>query len=59
MKREINPPMILSMDDSDDNEEIKYLKQMERVKFRDEDYKEENQTLNRVRQFTFVRDNFE
>jgi hypothetical protein len=37
------------MDDDDDNEELKMLKQMEKVKFRDSDYDERNKTLNRVK----------
>lgn len=56
MNKEIEPPIILNMDDSEENEEIKYLKQQEKVRFRDEDYKSDNQTLNRVKQFTFIRD---
>lgn len=42
MKREITPPIYLSMEESDDNEEVKYLKNMEKVRFKDEDYKEDN-----------------
>ena len=42
MKREINPPIYLTMEESEENEEVKYLKQMEKVRFRDEDYKEDN-----------------
>lgn len=42
MNKEIPPPMILTMDESDENEEVKYLKMMEKVKFRDDDYKEDN-----------------
>jgi len=55
--REIAPPVALRMDDEEDNEEIQYLKQLEKAKFRDKDYEPENKTLNRVKQFSFVRAN--
>ena len=42
MKKEIDPPIILTMDESEENEEIKYLKQQEKIRFRDEDYKNDN-----------------
>ena len=42
MKREITPPIYLSMEESEENEEVKYLKNMEKVRFKDEDYKEDN-----------------
>ena len=42
MNREITPPIFLTMEESEDNEEVQYLKQMEKVRFKDEDYKEEN-----------------
>lgn len=51
---------MLTMDDAEaeaDNEEIQYLKQLEKAKFRDADYHKDNQTLNRVKQFSFVRGN--
>ena len=53
--REITPPVALKMDEEGDNEEIQYLKQLEKAKFRDVDYHQENQTLNRVKQFSFIR----
>lgn len=53
--REIAPPVALKMDDEADNEEIQYLKQLEKSKFRDNDYQKDNQTLNRVKQFSFIR----
>jgi hypothetical protein len=46
---------MLRMDDEEDNEEIQYLKQLEKAKFRDRDYEADNKTLNRVKQFSFVR----
>jgi transcription initiation factor IIF auxiliary subunit len=52
--KEIDPPIHLQMEEDDDNEELQYLKAMEKVKFKDEDYKTENKTLNRVKQFTFI-----
>jgi len=55
-RREMEPPVLLTMEDEPDNEELEYLKQVEKNKFRDQDYQKDNQTLNRVRQFTFVRD---
>ena len=33
---------------------MKYLKNLEKVKFRDQDYNDDNATLNRVKQFTFI-----
>ncbi len=47
--REIDPPVILKMDEEEDNEEIQYLKQIEKAKFKDKDYDSENKTLNRVK----------
>ena len=55
MAREIDPPIILTMDEEAENEELAYLKQIEKNKFRDIDYGRDNQTLNRVKQFTFIR----
>jgi hypothetical protein len=55
MQKQIAPPMHLAMEDEDENEELRYLKSMEKVKFRDKDYSKDNATLNRVKQFTFVR----
>ena len=55
--REVPPPVMLKMDDEEDNEEIQYLKQLEKAKFRDKDYDNENKTLNRVKQFSFARGN--
>ncbi len=52
--KEIPPPIHLSMDETDENEELQYLKQVEKVKFKDQDYTEKNATFNRVRQFTFL-----
>ena len=34
--------MTLKMDEDDDNEEIQYLKQLEKAKFRDVDYHQDN-----------------
>ncbi len=47
--REIEPPVMLTMEEEGDNEEIQYLKQLEKAKFRDVDYGKDNQTLNRVK----------
>jgi hypothetical protein len=44
------------MEEEPENEELQYLKQLEKTKFRDVDYHKDNQTLNRVKQFTFIRD---
>lgn len=55
--REIEPPVMLTMEEEGDNEEIQYLKQLEKAKFRDVDYGKDNQTLNRVKQFSFIRSN--
>jgi hypothetical protein len=43
----------LDPNDADD-EELQFLKQAEKAKFKDMDYTETNKTLNRVKQFTFV-----
>lgn len=40
--RELPPPIALRMDEEEDNEEIQYLKQLEKAKFRDVDYKPDN-----------------
>lgn len=53
--RDIQPPIHLKMEEEGDNEEIQYLKQLEKAKFRDVDYRQDNQTLNRVKQFSFIR----
>lgn len=49
MNREIDPPIILTMEDDAENEELQYLKAVEKNKFKDVDYQKDNQTLNRVR----------
>ena len=64
MRREITPPVILSMDDDDDrldepNEEAMFLKHFvdgnaPREIFKDKDYEKNNRTLNRVKQYTFA-----
>jgi len=53
--KEIAPPLMLRMEDESESEEMVYLKQMEKVRFKDHDYNDKNKTLNRVKQFTFVR----
>ena len=61
-RREVPPPIVLSMDDSEeaedheDDEESKFLKSATQGKeiFKDKDYDKSNKTLNRVRQFTFA-----
>ena len=40
---------MLKMEEDEDNEELQYLKSMEKIKFRDNDYSKENKTLNRVK----------
>jgi serine/threonine protein kinase len=58
--REIAPPLLLQMDKSaqaEMDEEAKYLAAHspgDKI-FSDKDYDEKNQTLNRVKQFTFVK----
>lgn len=51
--RETNPPVHLRMDDESGNEdyleEMQYLKQVEKAKFKDQDYQKDNKTLNRVK----------
>jgi hypothetical protein len=44
------------MDVDDESEEMQYLKVVEKLKFKDKDYDESNQLYNRVKQFTFVRE---
>ena len=53
--RELDPPIHLTMDQEAENEEMQYLKLVEKTKFKDQDYSDSNKTLNRVRQFTFIR----
>ena len=55
----LNPPVILKLPDEDDPDmdpfEKEFLKSgKENIKFRDEDYSEENKTVNRLKQFTFI-----
>lgn len=55
--KEVPPPVVLSMDDSDDvgaeqNEEAAYLNSIEKPTvelFKDKDYEKQNRTLNRVK----------
>jgi hypothetical protein len=55
MEKEIRPPIHLKMEDEEEeNEELAYLKAVERMRFKDKDYHEGNKTLNRVRNFTFA-----
>ena len=73
LSKEIKPPIILEMEDSDgmeqtepDNEETLFLSSFDKLGsgegerkkdiFKDKDYSKQNQTLNRVKQFTFIRD---
>jgi hypothetical protein len=49
MAREIDPPLVMTMDEEGQNEELQFLKSMEKTKFKDTDYKPENKTLNRVK----------
>ena len=53
--RELTPPVALLMEEDPENEELQYLKMVEKQKFRDSDYQNDNKTLNRVKQFTFIR----
>ena len=55
----VNPPVILKLSDDDDPDmdpfEKEFLKSSkEHVKFKDEDYSEDNKTVNRLKQFTFI-----
>jgi hypothetical protein len=63
MKREIQPPIMLALDDSEDedkpkedNEEAMFLGEGEKKElFKDKDYTANNQRTNRVKQFTFIK----
>lgn len=54
IRRELAPPIVLTMDDSDfggESEEGQFLKQLSAQKeiFKDKDYETTNKTLNRVK----------
>ena len=57
MKRQIDPPVHLKLDDQGDSEEAKMFAAIEKkqgVLLNDKDYTEANQKHNRVINFTFV-----
>ena len=49
MRREVPPPIHLTMDEEDETEEAQYMKQVETSHFKDNDYSDKNKTLNRVK----------
>ena len=64
--RKIEPPLKLSMNDYSEGDEGQMMMMAEQKyardqaqKFSDKDYADSNQTLNRVKQFTFVRESRE
>lgn len=58
----ISPPIVLKLNDDDDSAgdpfEREFLSQGKgNIKFKDKDYSEENKNVNRLKQFTFIKNN--
>lgn len=63
-KGKLSPPVVLKLQEEDDASmdpfEREFLRQgKDNVRFRDEDYSDENKTVNRLKQFTFIKDSHE